>query len=206
MPQRMAKKRPLSFKPAGLPPAVSPAPATSWVFRSDAVAEPVGDMVPAPAAAATPASVAPAAAIAVVNPPSPPVTNQRTPQAIVGTYVALAAAAGLVPIPFVDAALISSIQLKMIDALAVRYGVPFDRELGKAMLAATAGSVISTRFGKGLGRSLLKATPGVGWIIGEVAVPVYSGASTYAIGLLFIRHFEKGGTLANFTPAVVPAA
>jgi len=31
-------------------------------------------------------------------------------------------------------------------------------------------------------------------------MPLFTGASTYAIGNLFIRHFESGGTLLNMDP------
>jgi hypothetical protein len=34
-------------------------------------------------------------------------------------------------------------------------------------------------------------------------MPVFAGAATYAIGKVFIQHFEAGGTLLDFEPAKV---
>ena len=36
-------------------------------------------------------------------------------------------------------------------------------------------------------------------------MPVFAGASTYAIGKVFIQHFESGGTFLDFEPAKVRA-
>ena len=43
--------------------------------------------------------------------------------------------------------------------------------------------------------------PVVGSIIGGVTVSVFAGASTYALGQVFKRHFESGGTILDFDPA-----
>jgi uncharacterized protein (DUF697 family) len=52
---------------------------------------------------------------------------------------------------------------------------------------------------------MLKAIPGVGGLIGMVASPALAGASTYALGKVFIQHFESGGTLLDFDPAKMKA-
>jgi hypothetical protein len=45
--------------------------------------------------------------------------------------------------------------------------------------------------------------PVVGTLLGGVAMPVLSGASTYAVGKVFIQHFASGGTFLTFDPAAV---
>ena len=45
--------------------------------------------------------------------------------------------------------------------------------------------------------SLLKALPLVGTFAGTISMSLFSGATTYAIGQVFIRHFELGGTLLD---------
>ena len=42
-----------------------------------------------------------------------------------------------------------------------------------------------------------------GSIVGRLTMPVFAGASTYAIGQVFIQHFESGGTFLDFEPAKV---
>jgi hypothetical protein len=49
-----------------------------------------------------------------------------------------------------------------------------------------------------MGAQAVKAIPGIGSFLGGVSMAVLSGASTYAIGQVFIRHFESGGDLFNF--------
>jgi hypothetical protein len=35
---------------------------------------------------------------------------------------------------------------------------------------------------------------------------IFCGASTYAVGKIFVRHFESGGTFLNFNPEQVKEA
>ena len=43
----------------------------------------------------------------------------------------------------------------------------------------------------------------VGQTIGVIGYSVLAGASTYAIGNVFIQHFESGGTMLDFEPGKV---
>ena len=45
--------------------------------------------------------------------------------------------------------------------------------------------------------SLIAPGSGVGTVIGEMSMPVLSGASTYALGKVVANHFQKGGTLED---------
>jgi len=47
--------------------------------------------------------------------------------------------------------------------------------------------------------SSLKLIPGGGTLLGSASVAAFSAAATYAIGKVFVRHFENGGTLQNFS-------
>jgi hypothetical protein len=49
-----------------------------------------------------------------------------------------------------------------------------------------------------LDASLVKIIPGVGTVIGELSMPVLSGASAYALGNVVAKHFHDGGTLEDF--------
>ena len=48
-----------------------------------------------------------------------------------------------------------------------------------------------------------KTLPGIGSLISTVAMPVLAGGCTYAIGQVFVRHYESGGTLLTFNAATM---
>lgn len=98
--------------------------------------------------------------------------------------------AALVPYPGADLLAVSAVQLNMLRQLAHLYHVGFMDTLGKNVISAVAGTGAAR-----LGASLVKAIPGVGTLIGELSMPALSGASTYALGQVVARHFQRGGTL-----------
>lgn len=121
---------------------------------------------------------------------------------LVEKYMLAGAAAGLIPVPLLDLPLISAIQLKMLHGLAGVYGVEFCAQLGKSAVAALLGGGVPVSFSLNLG-SLLKAAPVYGTAAGIVGSSAFAGASTYAIGKIFIQHFESGNTFLNFDPQQV---
>lgn len=111
--------------------------------------------------------------------------------------------AGLIPVPFVDLAAVSGVQLKMLSDLSKLYDVRFSENKGKAIISALLGSVVPNSLAVGGIGSMLKMIPLVGTIIGGVSMSLFSGAATYAIGKSFIQHFESGGTFLDFDPVKV---
>ncbi|MBB5516323.1 uncharacterized protein (DUF697 family) [Rubricella aquisinus] len=124
-------------------------------------------------------------------------TNQDAAKAIVKTYMGWSAGAALIPMPYVDLAAITGIQVKMIADLSDQYDMPFRKSAAKTAVAALLATVIPAGFAGGAA-SLVKAIPGVGPILGIAAMPTFAAASTYAIGSVFTQHFESGGTLLDF--------
>ena len=112
---------------------------------------------------------------------------------IVRNHVGFAMGAALVPFPGADLLAVSAVQLNMLRQLAKLYKVGFMDALGKNVISAVVGSSAAR-----LGASLIKAIPGLGTIIGELSMPVLSGASTYALGNVLAKHFHDGGTLDDF--------
>jgi len=110
-------------------------------------------------------------------------------------------AVGLVPFPLIDMLILSSVQLKMLHSLSKVYDVEFSDNIGKSLIAALLGGGISSRLSVSLA-SLGKGLP-VTWATGAFSVSLFGGASTYAIGKVFIQHFESGGTFLNFDPQKV---
>lgn len=108
-------------------------------------------------------------------------------------------AAGLIPVPVVDAAVVAGAQFHMLRRLAQLYDVKFSENLGKSVLASLAGSLIPVTSGIGFA-SALKGIPVIGTAVAVASMPALAGGATYVIGRVFMRHFESGGTLLDFNP------
>jgi len=108
-------------------------------------------------------------------------------------------AVGLIPIPYLDFSALTSIQLKMLQHLAKQYEVEFSKETVRSLIASLFGSAVSVT----AAASLAKMVPVVGQASGMISMAVLGGAGTHAVGIVFIEHFESGGTLLNFEPEKV---
>lgn len=129
-------------------------------------------------------------------------SKQEQAEAVMKSMMLWSMGAGLVPIPLLDIAAISGVQIKMLNDMSKIYETPFAEHKVKNIIGALVGGVGSIQFGLPLA-SLVKIIPVVGQIGSIAAVPVMAGASTYALGKVFIQHFESGGTFLDFDPAKV---
>jgi uncharacterized protein (DUF697 family) len=100
----------------------------------------------------------------------------------------------IIPIPIADIFAVSALQLDMIRQLCRVYDVDFSETQGKAIVTSLTSSTLA-RAGA---RSLIKLVPGLGTLIGGVTVSVFNGASTFALGEVFKKHFQSGGTILDF--------
>jgi len=122
---------------------------------------------------------------------------------LVKNYMWWSMGAGLIPVPFVDLAAVSGVQLKMLKEISGIYGINFSENKGKSIVSALLGSIIPNSLSAGNMGSLLKMIPVVGSVVGGASMSLFSGAATYAIGKIFIQHFEAGGTFLDFNPVTV---
>lgn len=122
---------------------------------------------------------------------------------IVDKYVRWAVGFSIVPIPLFDMASVFVIQLRMLKKLADHYKVNFSEELVKALITSLVGALNSGVIGGTLMTSMFKLLPGLGFLAGITSMCLVSGATTYAVGKVFIQHFESGGTFLNFDPEKV---
>ena len=120
----------------------------------------------------------------------------------INTYVFWSLGAGLIPVPIVDLIALSGIQVKMISELSKLYGLPFSKNIVKSLIGALLGSSLPVQVSLPLS-SLLKTIPVIGQTTGAVTMPVMGGASTYAVGKVFLQHFASGGTFLDFNPEKV---
>lgn len=114
-------------------------------------------------------------------------------QSIIRSHVLWSMGGGLIPIPLVDFAAVTAIQLEMLQQLAELYSVNYSKSNGKAFVSALTGTTVAR-----LGASFLKAIPGIGTVLGGASMSLASGASTYAVGQVAIEHFANSGDLSNF--------
>ncbi|MBP2229021.1 YcjF family protein [Azospirillum agricola] len=119
---------------------------------------------------------------------------------VIKDHVIASVAVATVPLPLVDVAGIAAIQLRMIQKLSQLYGKPFSDSLGRSVIASLAGSVGGLTAGA-LASSLVKVIPGVGWALSVATLPLVAGSSTYAIGRVFVKHYQAGGSLADLDAA-----
>jgi uncharacterized protein (DUF697 family) len=125
------------------------------------------------------------------------VTPTEASAKIVKNYVWWSLGAGLIPFPLVDMAAVAGVQLKMVADISSEYHVKFSENRARIIIVTLLGSLVPSGLAGGFVGSLLKALPLVGTFAGTISMSLFSGATTYAIGQVFIRHFELGGTLLD---------
>jgi uncharacterized protein (DUF697 family)/GTP-binding protein EngB required for normal cell division len=116
--------------------------------------------------------------------------------ALIRTAARRAAAAGAVPLPGVDAAAVTAIQVRLVLDVAQVYGHPATRDValfivGEVMMSA----------GRGFARWAVAAAQAAGWIPGGQVMLVatsalgatISGASTYGVGRAAVAYMERQG-------------
>ncbi len=99
------------------------------------------------------------------------------------SYSAAAGAAAGIPVPFVDIPLVMAIQAKMCHTIASIYHQELNSErLGEILSALGVGYL-----GRMGGREILKLIPG----LGSAVTALYSGATTYALGVTLCLYFSR---------------
>ncbi len=106
---------------------------------------------------------------------------------IIKNHVMFATGAGAIPIPLLDFAGVTAVQLDMMKKLTNLYNDNYSENVGKAFIA----SITSTSLAR-MGASFIKAIPGIGTALGVVSMSIMSGASTYALGNVITHFLDKG--------------
>lgn len=123
---------------------------------------------------------------------------------IVKKYMYWGGGAGLLPVPLLDLVLLTAAQTKMLAELTQHYGQTWQEKVGRNVVTSLASGLVTF----GLTRyitSLFKAVPGAGAVAGVITQTAAGAAFTYAVGRVFILHYETGGTLTSFDPKKVRA-
>ena len=117
---------------------------------------------------------------------------------IIKNHVIWSVGAGFMPVPLLDIAAVTGIQLDMLKQLCTLYALKYSESQGKSWVASLSGSIMAR-----MGASALKAIPVFGSLIGGVSMSALSGAATYALGQVTVGEFESG---ADFETANVERA
>lgn len=123
---------------------------------------------------------------------------------IVKNHVIASLTLGLVPVPLFDLAALTATQMSLLNSLSEYYDVDPDGSDKKSLVTSLIGGSLPIAGVLGLS-SMTKLIPGIGSLIGSASLSLSAGAVTYAIGQVFIMHFEAGGTFEDFDPKVAKA-
>lgn len=130
--------------------------------------------------------------------PAPAAAPRRAAAAggIIKRYVAWSAGSAVLPIPVIELIAVSAIQCAMVKALSGLYGVDYLEQRARAVVVALIGGTYSGLLANSLGRLTIR----LGLLGAVVPLAVANCAICYAVGKVFVQHFEAGGTLLDFDP------
>lgn len=183
-------------KPAPRPEAKAAPEAAARAAEQPAVAPPIeGEFI----AAAEKVKIE-TAPTAVTVPPKPlhesPMLCQLKAKQAVRDHALLSGGAMVIPVPLLDMAAEAAIQVRMVKRLAEIYGVDFGEERAKTLVVAALGG-FSAGWAAG---SLLRYASFATYFTNFWPSAILSAAITYAIGQVFMHHFDKGGGLHDLSP------
>jgi uncharacterized protein (DUF697 family) len=115
---------------------------------------------------------------------------------IVDRHKNYAAMGGLVPLPAVNIASVTAVNLRMVKRLSELYGVPFQRDRTRSLIIALIAGAVPTGAGLAASSTLMWIVPG-GLVWGLGAAALTAGALTRGIGLVFVDSFEAAVTERN---------
>jgi uncharacterized protein (DUF697 family) len=99
---------------------------------------------------------------------------------------------------------VTALQLKLVSQLSKIYGVEFSAKDARTIISTLIGGAVPAMAAMPVA-SFARMIPVVGWSLGSVTMSVLAGASTYAVGHVFMDHFEKGAGPLDINAASVKA-
>jgi uncharacterized protein (DUF697 family) len=110
---------------------------------------------------------------------------------IIERHRTYAAVGGLLPLPVVNIAGVTAINVRMVQQLCELYQVPFRRDRARALIVSLVGGAAPAGFGAATSSTLMWIVPG-GLLVGLGVSALAAGALTRAIGQVFVEGFENG--------------
>lgn len=112
---------------------------------------------------------------------------------IIRKHILISMGAGAIPVPIIDIGVVTVVQLEMLKQLCKLYDVNYEEKAGKSIITAILGNALVR-----IGASMVKLIPLYGSLVGSFSMGVISGASTYALGQVFVNQLETGSDLFSF--------
>ncbi|MDQ2102296.1 YcjF family protein [Azospirillum isscasi] len=186
---------------APAPEAVKAAPETTATETTATASETAPETTASETAPETTASDAAPAPVA-------PVSTEARAAEIIRKHVLLSAAAGVIPLNFVDTAALAVVQLRLLKELSELHGVDFRGDIGRSAVGTLFATVAPTALAGSLLSSAalhiaLRSVPVIGTVTRLATQPAFNSAFTYALGKVFQQHFASGGTFLTFQPEKV---
>ncbi len=117
--------------------------------------------------------------------------------AIVERYSNVSALGGVIPVPLLNVAGVTTIIVRMVKQLCKLYGVPYEPGRARALVVGVAGGAVPTTASTIATSTLIFFVPGVN-LLGLAVSSVTASVCTRAIGRRFVEHFETGANLLDF--------
>ena len=100
---------------------------------------------------------------------------------------------GIVPLPFFNLAAVTVSNMVMIRKLSNLYGVEFKEGIAKKIITSVIGAGVGILASRPV-EAVVSAVPLIGLPLTIATRPALNGMTTYALGRMFVTHFENGGT------------
>lgn len=126
-------------------------------------------------------------------------SSQDQAARIISSSVKWAAAASIIPVPYLDLVGLAAVQLRMVKDITRAYGLEPETKTTRALISTLLGTLAPSAASGALVGSSLKLIPVGGSLLGSVSLAAFGSAATYAVGKAFVRHFEGGGTMDDFS-------
>ncbi|MCJ8509924.1 DUF697 domain-containing protein [Rhizobium lemnae] len=127
------------------------------------------------------------------------VSKSLLANAIIKDHMMACMAISVVPVPLLDVAGMAGVQIRMIKKLSDLYDKSFSEKTARNIVSGLAGGVIGVGTGAIAAVSLSKLIPGVGTLLGIATMPVVAAGTTYAIGQVFLKHYETDGDMYDLS-------
>lgn len=124
-------------------------------------------------------------------------TKQDQCNNLINSASTWAAAATLIPVSGVDMAALAAVEANLIINISSVYGEKLQKYAVSGVISTLLGT-LAPMYGAQLTVPLLLKWIPFGNLVGAATMAGFGAAATYAIGKVFVNHYENGGTFANF--------
>lgn len=131
---------------------------------------------------------------------NPEINKLSLTESIIKRHVVFSMGAGFIPIPILDIAAVTAVQLDMVKQLCKVYEQDYNQTSGKAFVGTLTSTALARMTAHSVG-SIFKVIPVIGAALGGATVAAFAGATTYAIGQVVALHFDAGGSILDFDSA-----